>query len=147
MRRLVASLGLMLLPAAGWSQVVDHTKVRQFSGEEVTVEGPVARGILAGGGVIWFSLGKPHPSATLVVVVPAEFVSNFDDPRSYEGATIRAAGRIRTGDATGIGTDPTTRGALRGGAPKTPYLVLEDPSKFRVMSRSVPTPPPAPPPG
>jgi hypothetical protein len=126
------------------AQVVDHTKVRRYAGEEITVRGPIARADNTGGGAIWFSLGKPHPSATLVIVVGSAMATNFADPRSYEGAVVEVTGRILTGDMGGVTSDPTIAGAIRGGAPKTPYLVLLNFSRFKVVEP--PPPPPAPPP-
>lgn len=133
------------------AQVVDHTKVRRFAGEEITVRGPIARGAPVGGGVVWFSLGKPHPSASLVVVVPADMAGNFEDPRTYEGATVEVMGRIMTGEDGGIGTDPTIKRMLRGNEPKTPYIFLTSAARFKVVERppapaqpppAAPTPPP-----
>jgi hypothetical protein len=139
MRQRLWLLLLILLPGIARAQVVDHKQVRKYAGEEVTVRGPIARAQNMGGGTIWLSLGKPHPSATLVVVVPAELVGNFGDPRSYEGAVIEVQGRILTGEMGGIGIDPTIAGAIRGGAPKTPYIVLKNASRIQVV-----VPPPAP---
>ena len=139
MRQTPWLLLLALLPGIASAQVVDHKQVRKYAGEEVTVRGPIARAQNMGGGTIWLSLGKPHPSATLVIVVPAELVGNFGDPRSYEGAVIEVQGRILTGEMGGIGIDPTIAGALRGGAPKTPYIVLKNASRIQIVES-----PPAP---
>lgn len=143
----------VLLAGTLHAQVVDHTKVRRYAGEEITVRGPVAQATPMGGGVVWFSLGKPHPSATLVVVMGADMAGNFGDPRTYEGAVIEVTGRIMTGEDGGIGTDPTIRRMLRGKEPKTPYIYLTSAARFTVVEPA-PTPaappppaPPAPPPG
>jgi hypothetical protein len=129
------------------AQVVDHTRVRRYAGEEITVRGPIARATNAGGGVVWFSLGKPHPSATLVIIITSALASNFGDPRGYEGATVEVMGRILTGEMGGVTNDPTIAGAIRGGEPKTPYIVLKDASRLRVVKPPAPpqTPPPPPP--
>ena len=142
---LLASAVAMPLSA----QVVDHTKVRRYAGEEVTVRGPIARGDNAGGGTVWFSLGKPHPSATLVIVIPSGMATNFKDPRSYEGAVVEVMGRILTGDMGGTTTDPTIADAIRTGQPKTPYIVLKNASRFRVVQDppAAAPPPPSTPPG
>jgi len=66
--RLPLLLPALVMAGALEAQVVDHTRVRRYAGEEVTIRGPIARGVPMGGGVVWFSLGKPHPSASLVVV-------------------------------------------------------------------------------
>lgn len=136
MRSLLAVLVMTLVPTAGSAQdrVIDHTRVRRYSGEVVTVEGPVARVTPAGGGMLWISLGKPHPSATIVIVVPAEFARSFDSPRAYEGAIVHVNGRIFTGEAGGTTTDATVTPRLVGGNPRTPFIVLADLSRFRIVT-------------
>lgn len=136
MRSLLAVLALTLIPVAGSAQdrVVDHTRARRYSGEVVTVEGPIARVAPAGGGMLWISLGKPHPSATIVIVVPAEFGRSFDSPRSYEGAIVQVNGRIFTGEAGGTTTDATVTPTLPGGNPRTPFIVLQDLNRFRIIT-------------
>lgn len=133
---LPAALLSLLATEATAQQVVDHTRARRFIGDEVAVEGPVARVAPARGGSLWISLGRPYPSATLVIVVPAEFVDNLGDPRSLEGATVRVTGRIYTGDAsdTGIPRGSSTP-QLEGGNPRRPFIVLRDASRLRVMAR------------
>ncbi|HEX9166235.1 MAG TPA: hypothetical protein VF862_10010 [Gemmatimonadales bacterium] len=147
--------GWLLVGLAGalplQAQVVDHTRVRRYAGEDITVRGPIARATNAGGGVVWFSLGKPHPSATLVIIITSAMASNFGDPRGYEGATVEVTGRILTGEMGGVTNDPTIAGAIRGGEPKTPYIVLKDASRFKVVEPppappETPPPPPPPPP-
>lgn len=135
--RWMLPLMLVSLVAAetGAQQVVDHTRVRRYAGEEVTVEGPVARVAPASQGSLWISLGRPHPSATLVIVVAEEFVRSLDQPRSYEGATIQVTGRIHTGEAGGIGIDRNVTPQLPGGNPRTPFIVLQDISRLKVISR------------
>lgn len=154
MRALLHLTLLSLLPGVLTAQqVVDHSKVRRYAGEIVTVRGPIARATVEPGGVVWFSIGKPHPSSSLVVVVNAEEASGFGDPRKYEGAMVEVQGRILTGAAEGIGIDPTVGGAsggaptsisgrtqaggagvaLRGRAPKSPFIVLQNPGLFRVV--------------
>lgn len=146
MRSLLAVFVLALVSVASHAQdrVVDHTRVRRFSGEVVTVEGPVARVAPAGGGSLWISLGKPHPSATIVIVVPAEFARTFDTPRTYEGAIVHVNGRIFTGEAGGTTTDATVTPRLAGGNPRTPFIVLQDLSRFRIVTPpdTTGTPPP-----
>lgn len=136
MRSLLAVLLVALVPTEGTAQdrVVDHTRVRRYSGEVVTVEGPVARVAPAGGGALWISLGKPHPSATIVIVVPAEFARSFDTPRTYEGAIVHVNGRIFTGEPGGTTSDATATPRLVGGNPRTPFIVLADLSRFRVVT-------------
>lgn len=144
-----AGFGLLLASTAAMpltAQVVDHTKVRRYAGEEIIVRGPIARGDNAGGGTVWFSLGKPHPSATLVIVIPSAMATNFGDPRSYEGAVVEVMGRILTGDMGGTTTDPTIADAIRTGEPKTPYIVLKNASRLRVIQEAPKPSPPAPPP-
>lgn len=121
--------------ALAQATVVDHSRVRRYAGEEITVEGPVARVAPGGGGTLWFSLGRPHPSATLVIVVAEEFVKGFDSPRSYEGAVVRVTGRILTGESGGIGIDRTNTPRLPGGNPRTPFIILQDIGRFQVVSR------------
>lgn len=128
-------LALILpLPIAAQARVIDHTKARMFLNEDVIVEGPVARVDRAARGALWFSLGKPHPSSTVVIVVPAEFANAFPDPRSYEGATVRAHGRLTTGEDQGLSGGP----ALSGPKPRSPFIVLEDASKLIVVTPSKP---------
>jgi hypothetical protein len=136
---LLLSLAVPLAVAAQ-PRIVDHTKARMFLNEDVTVEGPVAR-TERSGGALWFSLGKPHPSSTVVIVVPEEFVSGFPDPRSYEGATIRVSGRLSTGEAQGIGTDRSGGARLSGPKPRSPFIVLEDPSRLTVVTPPKPKEP------
>lgn len=145
MRTLVAGLVVTAVPAglAAQGQVVDHERVRRFASEVVTVEGPVARVTPGPGGALWFSLGKPHPSSSVVIVVPAEFTSALGDPQRYEGRVIRATGRIQTGEAGGIGIDPTNGGRgttprLVGRPPRSPYLVLSDASQLWLVSPAQP---------
>ena len=150
--RLPLLLPALVMAGALEAQVVDHTRVRRYAGEEVTIRGPIARGVPMGGGVVWFSLGKPHPSASLVVVVLADMAGNFEDPRTYEGATVEVMGRIMTGEDGGIGTDPTIKRLLRGNEPKTPYIVLTSAARFKIVERppapvDPPAAAPAPPPG
>lgn len=151
MRPLALLLPGLLITGTLHAQVVDHSRVRRYAGEEVTVRGLIARGAPVGGGVVWFSIGKPHPSASLVVVVPADMAGNFEDPRTYEGAVVEVMGRIMTGEAGGIGTDPTIRRMLRGNEPKTPYIFLTSAARLKVVERppapvepppAAPTPPP-----
>ncbi len=132
----LGTLGL-LIPSIAWSQsqVVDHSRVRRYAGEEITVEGPVARVAPGGGGSVWISLGRPHPSASLVIVVLEEFAKSLETPRYYDGAIIQVTGRILTGEAGGIGIDRTNTPQLPGGNPRTPFIVLQDIGRFRVVSR------------
>lgn len=127
----------LLCPVMAWAQapVVDHSRVRRYAGEEVTVEGPVARVAPGGGGSVWISLGRPHPSATLVIVVLEEYAKGLQTPRYYDGAIIQVTGRILTGESGGIGIDPTNTPRLTGGNPRTPFIVLQDLNRFRVISR------------
>ena len=136
MPRLIPLLGALALPlsAAAQGRVIDHTKVRMYMNEEVTVEGPLVRADRGPGGAIWFSLGKPHPSATVVIVVPAEYTANFDTPRAYEGKTVQVIGRVTTGEAEGIGIDRSGGARTSGPTPRNPYIVLEDPSKLKIVS-------------
>lgn len=137
MRVIAFGLLISLVAAeAGAQQLVDHTRARRFIGDEVAVEGPVARVAPGRGGSLWISLGRPYPSATVVIVVPAEFVDNLDDPRSLEGATIRATGRVYSGEAaeTGISRGSSTP-QLEGGNPRRPFIVLRDASRLVVVSR------------
>ena len=141
MRYFPAFLFSLAMPLAVSAQprIVDHTKARMYINEEVTVEGPVARVDRGGGGALWFSLGKPHPSSTVVIVVPAEFASAFSDPRAYEGKLIRVSGRLSTGEAEGIGSDRSGGTRLRGPKPRSPFIVLEDASRLSIVA---PTKPP-----
>jgi len=135
MRVTVALLALaMPLPLVAQARIVDHTKARMFLNEDVIIEGPVARVDRAARGALWFSLGKPHPSSTVVIIVPTEFANAFPDPRSFEGATIRVHGRLTTGEDEGIGPKMT------GQKPRTPFIILEDASRLTVVSRPLPKP-------
>lgn len=117
-------------------QEVEHNRVRRFIGEEVTVTGPVARVAPGRQGSLWISIGRPHPSATLVIVVPEEFVSTLGQPRELEGATVKVTGRVYTGEAaeTGISRGTSTP-QLAGGNPRTPFILLRDASRLQVVSR------------
>lgn len=133
------SLGVLLSLLAvevAAQQTVDYTRVRRFIGEEVTVEGPVARVAPANQGSLWISIGRPYPSARLVIVVPSDFVQSMDQPRSLEGATVQVTGRVYTGEAaeTGISRGTSTP-QLAGGNPRTPFIVLRDLSRLRVVNR------------
>jgi hypothetical protein len=115
------------LSASAQARVIDHTKARMYLNEDVIIEGPVARVDRGRGGVLWFSLGKPHPGATVVVVVPSQFTGNFDNPRAWEGKTVQVSGRLTTGEAEGIITGRSTD------APRNPFIVLEDPSRLKIV--------------
>lgn len=110
------------------AQVIDYTKVRQYVGEDLIVEGPVARVERGTGGVLRFSIGKTYSRRTLEVVVPAEFVKTFDQNiHVYEGKLVRVRGRIMTGEAEGV---------IRGhgeGTSSIPAIVLEDGSRLKVV--------------
>lgn len=123
------------------ARVVDHTKARMYLGEDVIIEGPVARADRASGGSIWFSLGKAHPSSTVVVVVPKEFASAFPEPRDLEGATVRVSGRLSSAETAGIGLERTANRSMTGPKPRSPFIVLEDPSRLRVTVPAKPKDP------
>lgn len=135
-------LASSLVPSWAVAQplVIDHTKARMYLNEDVTLEGPVAR-VDRSGRSLWFSLGKPHPSSTVVIVVPAEFVSAFPDPRSYEGATIQVRGRLSSGNQEGIGIDRSTGATLSGPKPRSPFILLDDPSRLTVVTSAKPKDP------
>ena len=139
MRTLLAPAAALLaslpLPIRSAAQVIDYTKVRQYVGEDVTVEGPVARVERGTGGTLRFSIGKTYSRRTLEVVVPSEFVNAFDQNiRSYEGKTIQVRGRISTGEAEGIV-------AGRGeGTSSIPAIVLTDSSRLKVVESEKPKP-------
>ncbi|MGQ0703989.1 MAG: hypothetical protein ACT4PM_12730 [Gemmatimonadales bacterium] len=125
---MLSLLAGLAFPAGASAQVIDYTKVRQYVGEEVTVEGPVARAERGTGGTLRFHIGKTYGRRTLVVVVPAEFVTAFDpDLRSYEGKTIQVRGRISTGEAEGLK-------AAGEGTSTVPAIVLQDSSRFKVVT-------------
>lgn len=126
----------LLAVEAAAQQEIEHTRVRRFIGEEVTVTGPVARVAPGRQGSLWISIGRPHPSATLVIVVPEEFVSTLGQPRELEGATVKVTGRIFTGEAaeTGIPRGTSTP-RLPGGNPRTPFILLRDASRLQVITR------------
>jgi hypothetical protein len=98
-----------------------------FLNEEVIVEGPLVKADRGPGGAIWFSLGKAHPSATLVIVVPSEQASSFGSPRDYEGKTVQVLGRPTTGEAEGISR------SRMSSLPRNPFIILQDPSKLKIM--------------
>ncbi len=136
----VAALSLigLLVPGMAWAQgaVVDHSRARRYAGEEVTIEGPVARVAPGGGGSLWFSLGRPHPSASIVIVVLEEFAKGLDAPRSYEGAVIQVNGLIQTSQTMNSAAERSLVQVPPGGTPRTPFIVLQDLSRFKVISRS-----------
>jgi hypothetical protein len=142
MRWLLAMTLATLVPSQAEAQgsVVDHARVRRYAGEVVTVEGPVARVAPGGAGSLWFSLGRPHPSATLVVVVLEEYVKSLDLPRNYEGAVIQVYGLVQTRDDTRTAADLSLP-PPPGGTPRTPYIVLQDISRLKVISRPDSVPP------
>lgn len=101
-----------------------------YLGEEVVVEGPLVKADRGPGGSIWFSIGKAHPSATLVIVVPTEVATAFSSPREWEGKTVRVLGRPTTGEAEGI--SPGARG--NQSLPRNPFIILNDPSKLKSVT-------------
>src|SRR5262245_17349978 len=123
------------------TRVIDHTKARMYLGEEVIVEGPVARVDHANGGALWFSLGKAHPSSTVVIVVPKEFASAFPEPRTLEGATVRVSGKLSSAETAGIGLERTANRAMSGPKPRSPFIVIEDPSRLNVTVPAKPKEP------
>ena len=128
-----------LLPAQ--ARIVDHTKARMYLNEEVTLEGPVARVDHSSGGALWFSLGKPHPSSTVVIVVPKEFASAFPEPRNWEGATIRVNGKLSSAETAGIGMERTANRSMSGPQPRSPFIVLADPSRMTITVPAKPKEP------
>ena len=129
-------LGLALPGSAGaQARLIDHTKARMYINEDVIIQGPVARVDRARGGELWFSLGKPHPGATVVIVVPAQFANDFQDPRKWEGKTVQVGGRLTTGEAEGIDRMKAAN------APRNPFIVLEDPSRLKVVNPAEVKPP------
>lgn len=138
-----STLLLLALPAAlsAQARVIDHTKARMYLNEDVVIEGPVARVDHASGGALWFSLGKAHPSSTVVVVVPKEFASAFPEPRDLEGATVRVSGRLSSAETAGIGLERTANRSMTGPKPRSPFIVLEDPSRLRVTVPAKPKDP------
>lgn len=138
MRAMTTMLLAALLPSAAVAQgssVISHTEARQFTGETVTVEGPVAKAARGAGGTIWLSLGQPHPKATLVIVVPRELVEAIGDPASWEGKVVQVNGRInRAGAAMPAGPNGE-RGNSTAGSPRTPFLLLGDMGRLRVVQR------------
>ena len=140
--RLAAFIALVLWPTAANAQprIIDHTKARMYLNEDVIIEGPVARAARAGGGAVWFSLGKPHPSATLVVIVSADLARSLDELRTYEGTVVQVSGRVTTGEKQGIGMDRSGGPRVSGPKPRNPFIVVEDLSKFRVVTPAQPKP-------
>jgi hypothetical protein len=115
--------------------VVDYTKVRQYVGEDVTVQGPVARVDRVGRGVVRFSIGATYSRRTLEVLIPPEFVASLEsDLRSYEGKVVQVRGRITTGEAEGI-TGRTS------GSSTIPAIVLQDINRLKVVATSEPDKP------
>ncbi len=135
MRPLIAPaalLGLAAVAGKAPAQVIDYTKVRQYVGEDVTVEGPVARAERAPGGTLKFSIGKTYSRRTLEVIVPPEFVNSFDQNlRSYEGKTVQVRGRITTGEAEGIAP------GAGAGSSSVPAIILVDSGRLRVIAPPV----------
>lgn len=124
-----------LLPSRAAAQVVDYTKVRQYVGDDVTVQGPVARVDRVAGGVVRFSIGQTYSRRTLEVLIAQEFVASLEsDLRSYEGKVIEVRGRIMTGEAEGlVGKTP--------GSSTIPAIVLQDINRLKVVATSEPKKP------
>jgi hypothetical protein len=124
-----------ILASRGSAQTVDYTKVRQYVGEDVTVQGPVARVDRIAGGVVRFSIGATYSRRTLEVLIAPEFVPSLEsDLRSYEGKVVEVRGRITTGEAEGI-TGRTS------GSSTIPAIVLQDINRLKVIATSEPKKP------
>lgn len=153
MRRtwMVTALLATLVPAGAWAQgsVVMHTEARRYGGEEVTIQGPVVQVTPGTGGSLWLSLGEPYPKSTIVIVIHGDFARTLDDPSSFEGATIQAFGLVSGvgGSSGGARARGNTAGPrLQGAPPRTPYIVIEDLRRLKVLPgpTAAVIPPPAP---
>lgn len=135
-------LGILfsLLAAEGAAQQeVDHTRVRRFMGEEVTVEGPVARVAPDRRGNLWISIGAPHPRASLVIVVRPQHVSGLG-ARGLEGATVKVTGWIQPGEPIFPvgGIDRFRSPFFLAGIDRSrfpSFMYLEDLSRLQVVTR------------
>ncbi len=124
----VMVLAGLCLASPGSAQVVDYTKVRQYVGEDVTVEGPIARVDRIGRGVVRFSIGDSYSRRTLEVLIPPEFGASLEsDLRSYEGKVVQVRGRITTGEAEGLASRTT-------GSSTIPSMVLQDINRLKVVA-------------
>ena len=138
--RLTVALASGILMSALWAsqsaaQTVDYKKVRQYVGDDVTVQGPVARVDRVSGGVIRFSIGDTYSRRTLEILISPDFLTSLEpDLRSYEGKIVEVRGRIMTGEAEGLaGRTP--------GSSTIPAIVLQDIGRLKVISSPDPKKP------
>lgn len=95
MQALRLAVLVSILPAASaFGQVVDHSQARTFVGQEVTVNGPVARVERLANGTLRLSIGRSFETRSLEIIVPAEVAQLLGDEQRFAGRSIDVHGRI-----------------------------------------------------
>ena len=132
-RLALIALGAALSAAPATAQVIDHTSVRQYVGEDIIVSGPVIRAERMSAGTLRISLGFTPVNRTLDIIIPAEMASLFSDLRSYEGKLVQVRGRITAGFADNILQEE------KEGSVAVPAILLEQSGRLQIIEARVAT--------
>jgi hypothetical protein len=112
------------------AQVRDHSQARALIGQEVTVNGPVARVERLANGNLRLSIGRSFEERSLEIIVPAALSRVFGDGLMFEGRNVDVRGRVlASADAT---------------QPGIPAILLGESGDLRVAPRRIVVTGPAP---
>ena len=115
---------LMIVPAASsFAQVVDHSQARTLIGQEVTINGPVARVERLPNGNLRLSIGRSFEERSLEVIVSGELARLFGDGMQFQGRNVDVHGRILAA------ADPTQ--------PGVPAILLTESGGLRMAPRRI----------
>ena len=122
---------LALIPAASsFAQVIDHSQARALIGQEVTINGPVAKVERLANGDFRVSIGRSFDQRSLEIIVPAQLDPLFGNGAQFEGRNVDVHGRILAS------ADPAV--------PGIPAIVLSDARDLRLAPRRIVVTSPAP---
>lgn len=133
MRALPLAALVSILPvASSFAQVIDYSQARTFVGQEVTVNGPVAKVERLASGNLRLSIGKSFEERSLEIIVPIAVARLLGDEQRFAGRSIDVHGRIIAS------ADPNE--------PGVPAILLADSRDLRMAPRRIVVTGPAPPP-